>query len=114
MAQAPRPGVGRRAAAEDAHITFKLGDEPYTLFLTEVKPIDVAAYRKATGLSWQWTVNQCGVDMDIDLLAGVVWMIRYKRGDEVTYEEVATSFDYTTSFGFSDEPAEEDKESPEA
>lgn len=113
MAQAPRPGAGRRAEAEATTITIKVDDETYTVRPSELNAKLAGQLRKESSMSVRSVMVAAGEDPDLDVIAALVWLARRQRGEDVSWDEVAEAISYDSDFGATDEPEPEDADSPE-
>jgi hypothetical protein len=98
--QAGQARAKKRAAADRGPaLTITVDGEVYSLVLKDMTALDVRALRAETGYSYNALARQAAADMDIDLLAAVVWMARRINGErDLTYDEVAAGIDYTADY----------------
>lgn len=67
--------------------------------------LDVRALREQTGMSYNRLIRVATQDMDIDLLAAIVWMARRVNGErDLTYTEVASAVTWTDDYFITDDP----------
>jgi hypothetical protein len=113
MATAPRPG-GARSGDDELTITVKVDGEPYTVRPNDITANLVGQLRRVTGFSLQALMQAAADAPDLDVIAGLVWLARRQRGENVNYEKVAESISYSSEIESADEPEPEDPNSPEA
>lgn len=100
----------RRAKQRDATdrgptLTVVVDGKKYTWTAQDMTALDVRALREATGMSYNRLVQLAKKDMDVDLLAAVVWMARRVAGErDLTYLEVAESTNWTEDYFITDNP----------
>lgn len=72
-------------------ISVEVDGQKYLLAARDMTALDVRAMREELGYSFVGLLNQAKQDMDVDLLAGIVWMSRRINGEPLlTYAEVAS------------------------
>ena len=71
-------------------LSFKVAGEPYDIRIGDFTPKDAGDYRRAVGLPMMQAFGQ----MDLDTIAGFVWLVRRQLSPNLSYEEVASSFTY--------------------
>lgn len=113
MARAPKPGTTR--PTEAAGIVVVVDGVPHPFNVSEMSARDVGDLRRATGMSSKSLLIAAASDIDIDIVASLVWLSRRQNGEpKLAYEDVADVMTHDTalSFGGTAEPA--DPNSPEA
>lgn len=98
----------------DDRFTLLVDGKPYTLRPSEVSASLAGEFRRATGLSVRSLLQMAGEDMDLDVIAGFVWLARRQAGEKIIYAVVADSITYETEIDTDAEPEPEDADSPEA
>jgi hypothetical protein len=100
--------AGQRRAKERAAvdrgpaISITLDDEVYTLAAKDMTALDVRELRQQTGYSYNSLSAAARADMDIDLLAAVVWMSRRIAGErDLDFSTVAAGINYTATYNIS-------------
>lgn len=118
MANAPRPGAGRRADAEDAVASFNINGETYTFRFNDVTAKLVSESRRTTGFTPIQLLSAVTEDslQDLDLVAALVWICRRQAGETVDYDALMDEVTYAwlDTFERTDEEAEVVVGSPEA
>lgn len=97
----------------DEGLVFTVDGKRHELNLVEVTGRDAKAFREATGVSLRKAFSSFASDpddVDLDTIAGILWLARRQAGEKVSYDDVLGSITYTTDF--SAESTE--VESPEA
>ena len=98
---------------EQVSIQVKVAGTIYSLQANDVRPLDVAALRRATGFSFMGLMKAAETDPDIDVVAAIVWLSRRTNGERtLAYETVAGEFDYDTEI--EQVASKEELEAPEA
>lgn len=115
-ANAPRPGVGRRAEAAEVKIVVKLDGEVHVLRPAEVNAKQSGMLRRQAGMTLGGLMDAANENPDLDVVAMLVWLARLQAGDDVTFDEVAEAITFESDFamGDDDDAPEEDPTSPEA
>src|SRR5438132_6673552 len=109
---ASQAGAKRAKERADAErgptLTVTVDDTSYTLTPKDMTALDVRALREETGYSYNGLVRQAQRDMDIDILAAVVWLSRRIDGErDLSYAVVAAGINYGADYQISDEPPED-------
>lgn len=94
MATAPRPGAGRRAAADEVTLTVNLDGEAYVFRPNDTTAKMAGELRRECGMSVNKIMALAADDPDLDVIAAVVFLARRQRGEKVTYDEVASAITY--------------------
>ena len=81
-------------------LRFRIGADTYEVRIGEFTPRDAADYRRAVGVPLMQAFGQ----MDLDTIAGFVWLVRRRLQPSLTYDEVADSFTYDDYLGLDDAP----------
>lgn len=97
MANAPRPGAGRRADADAVRVGVRVNDVDYVLRPNEITAKQTAALRRETGVSLQALMKQAETDPDIDTIAALVWLARLQTGETVAFDDVAAEIGYDST-----------------
>lgn len=107
----PKDRQRRRDEVSGEIITVTVAGRAYTVCEGDVCAADVIALRRATGHSFRGLLSLLNDDMDIDVLASVVWLARRAEGERsLTFDEVASQITYED---IDEEPATvDDEESP--
>ncbi len=58
--------------------------------LDDVTAAEAGLFRRHVGIS----LRQAFEDIDVDTMAGLVWLVRRRENSRLTYEQVARSFTY--------------------
>lgn len=82
----------------------------YDLDFSDLTAIDAKDFRREVGTPLA-SVLTGGVDADIDVIAGLVWLARRKHQPSLTYTEVAQSISFTSDLDVN--PVEEAEPNPE-
>lgn len=85
----------------DKALVFTLAGKRHELNLDEITGKDAKAFRESTGSSFRKSVTMFATapdDVDLDTIAGIVWLARRQTGDQVTYDDVLGDITYTTTF----------------
>lgn len=111
--------AAQRAATERGPVLSAIVEgKTYSLTPKDMTALDVRALREQAGYSYNGLARQAARDMDVDILAAIVWMARRIDGErDLTYDEVAGSIthgmaweittdapDLVTTFGEDDSP----------
>lgn len=71
-------------------ISVEVDGQKYLLAARDMTALDVRAMRQQVGYSFNTLIAHARGDMDVDVLAAVVWMCRRINGEpDLTYAEVA-------------------------
>lgn len=90
--------------ADDDVIGLVVDGTRYVLSTADVTSNDVNALRQATGLSLRRLFALAGSDIDIDVIAAIVWLSRRVNGERrLAFEKVAGEIGYSTDFDLSDD-----------
>lgn len=112
---ATQRAAGKAEKDRGPGITVTHNGKKYSVFAKDLTALDARAMRQEIGLSFAGLLGAAGVDMDIDLLAGVVWLSRRVNGErELTYEEVAVGFTYDGEYDVDNATADDEDADPEA
>lgn len=88
---------------------FTVAGAAYTVRLGELTPKDAGDFRRAVGMSLMSAFGQ----VDLDVIAGFVWLVRRRMQPGLSYETVAESFTYDDYLADGPaEPAEADTDPP--
>lgn len=85
----------------DQGLMFTLDGKRHELNLEEITGRDAKEFREQTGMAFRRAVTmfvQSPDDVDLDTIAGIVWLARRQAGDQVTYDTVLGEINYTTDF----------------
>lgn len=85
----------------DTGLVFTLDGKPYELNLEELTGRDTKEFRTQTGMSFRRTVTMFTKDpddVDIDSIAGLIWLARRQAGEQVDYDTVLGEITYQSLF----------------
>lgn len=94
MANAPRPGVGRRADADTLTVGVRVDGTDHVLRPNEVTARQAGMLRRETGFSFRRLMVEAENDPDLDVIAAFVWLARLQAGEDVSYATVADALGY--------------------
>lgn len=77
--------------AISARVRFKVHGSPYDIRLGDLTPQDAGDFRRAVGVPLGHAFSPA---MDLDVIAGLMWLTRRKQNRNLSYAEVAESFTY--------------------
>lgn len=92
-------------------IAFAIAGENYTVNYAHLTAVDAGDFRRAVGIPLAAAFKE-GV-ADIDVIAGLVWLVRRAGDRTLTYEKVAATVNYG-NVDFDQAADEGDPNSPEA
>lgn len=101
----PRP---RDSKPEPVEIRITVDGTPYTFAMDDASSEDAAALRRATGMSLRGMFEAAANDLDIDIVAALVWLVRRRDERGLRYEQVAREIGYDTPMEFG-EPEQDGK-----
>lgn len=97
----------------DKGLKFTVDGKPLELNLEEITGRDAKEFRNQTGMAFRRAVtmfSESPQDVDIDTVAGIIWLARRQGGDQATYDTVLGEINYATDF----ETVADEVDSPEA
>ncbi len=101
-------------ATESNRIIIVLEDTRYDINMRTLSAVDAQDFRKAVGRS----LSQAFADgsVDIDIIAGLVWLVERKRRKDLAYAKVAKGINYATKIDMfdPDDPDTDEDELPPA
>jgi len=109
-----------RPSTDSPGLQIDLDGQTYIVRQADLTPRDVAALRKATGMSWVGLAKALQADPDIDLIAALVWLARRTKGQDADYDSVLDELSYESDLSIKVEDkrtsakADEGDDSPEA
>jgi hypothetical protein len=74
----------------------------YVFSVDDASADDAGALRRATGLSLRGLLNAAMEDLDIDVVAALVWLVRRRDEPHLRYEAVAKEIGYSTPIEWAD------------
>lgn len=82
--------------ADDAKVSITIEDRTYSLELKDIDGLEARAYRKATGFGVKSSFDlfQRGEFDDLEVVAGIVWLVRRREEPGLSYEDVLGSLTY--------------------
>jgi len=83
-------------------IRLRVDGKLYVFAVDEASADDAGALRRATGMSLNGLLHAAGEDMDIDVVAAFVWLVRRRDEPRLRYEAVAKEIGYQTPLEFID------------
>lgn len=93
---------------------ISLNGKTYTLKFGDLTSLDTMALRRATGMSLRALMQAATEDMDLDIVAAIVWLARRTHGERtLTFDAVAAEIGYDVDLDVVTPDASED-DSPEA
>lgn len=99
---------------EGASIRIKVFGQQYELKSGRVTALDAQDFRKAVGVPLS-AVLAGDQEVDLDVVAGIVWMARRQRGERgLQYKEVASRLTYDTDFEIDGGPTKPEDEKADA
>ncbi|HEY5987523.1 MAG TPA: hypothetical protein VIV12_14285 [Streptosporangiaceae bacterium] len=107
-----RPQPRDSKAEQPVEIRITVDGTPYTFSMDDASSEDASALRRATGMSLRGLFEAAADDLDIDIVAALVWLVRRRDERGLRYEQVAREIGYDTPMEF-DEP-EQDRKPAEA
>ncbi len=99
------PGV-----ADSPSVQIQVGGKTYTATLRELTGRDARDFRLVTGFSLLTAMARR--DLDIDVGAGIVWLIRRRDEPRLSYEDLLDQINYENYFA-SDQPTTNGQAPPE-
>ncbi|MGH9225704.1 MAG: hypothetical protein ACRD2W_18400 [Acidimicrobiales bacterium] len=81
-------------------ITIRLDGTNFNFSASQVTAIDARDFRAAVGVPIMQVFTQNSVDLDV--MAGMIWVVRRRTERGLTYEQVASSITYDSDFAFAD------------
>lgn len=94
----------------DAVVRITVDGMNYDLDMGDINAIDAKDFRREVGITLASSMTD-SVDVDLDVIAGLVWLARRKTERGLTYNDVASMLSFNSDIDFSDV---EDGEHPEA
>lgn len=85
----------------DSGLAFTVDGKRYELNLDEITGRDAKAFRDTTGMSFRRAVTmfvESPADVDLDTIAGIIWLARRQGGEQVAYDDVLGAITYTSNF----------------
>jgi hypothetical protein len=85
-----------QATDDRADIRLKVGGDTVEIRFAEFTALEARAFREATGQSIVDVIRTVGSRQlpDIDILAGLVWLVRQRTNSMLEYEDVAGQVTY--------------------
>lgn len=87
-------------ADQNAVFVLTVDGTRYEIALSRLTAEDARDFRAATGMPLQAVFD--GKQTDIDLIAGLIWLVRKKTDRKLTYHQVASGFSYGTDVDVQD------------
>jgi hypothetical protein len=101
--------AGRKRAeakeeAEQGHrIAMEVDGTQYVIAAKDLTALDVRAMRDQLGYTYNGLVKRATQDMDVDIVAAIVWLSRRIYGEpDLDYDAVAAVMTYETTYSFVD------------
>jgi len=93
-----------KAEAEQGHrVCLDVDGTQYVIGAKDLTALDVKAMREQLGYTYAGLVRRAAADMDIDIVAAIVWLSRRINGEtDLTYAAVAAVMSYETTYDFVD------------
>lgn len=85
----------------DEGLVFTVDGKRHELNVVEITGREAKAFRDATGIALRRAFAAFAGDpdsVDLDTVAGIVWLARRQGGEEVAYDDVLGSISYGTDF----------------
>lgn len=85
----------------DKALVFTVDGKRHELNLEEITGRDAKEFRTTTGTAFRRAVTMFVTapdDVDIDIIAGIIWLARRQAGETVDYDAVLESVNYGTDF----------------
>lgn len=101
-----RAAQDQRDRPVEAHV--RVDGKLYVFSVSDASAEDAAALRRATGMSLQGLFRAALEDLDIDVVAALVWLVRRQQEPRLRYEAVAAEISYDTDIDFEDPDASKD------
>lgn len=95
----------------DSALTITVDDVVYDIRLANLTAIDAKDFRAAVGVSLAQAISDGSLDLDI--VAGLIWLVRRQRERGLAYSKVAKEITYESNLDFSTPDAEVVDDSPE-
>lgn len=83
-------------------IQLRVDGKLYVFRVADASAEDASALRRATGQSLNGLLKAAADDPDLDVVSGLVWLIRRRDEPRLRYETVAREIGYDTDIDFVD------------
>lgn len=78
--------------ANSPTLAFQIGGDKYEVRLGDLTPRDARDFRSAVGVPLIKAVTSDSTDLDV--IAGLVWLVRRRTSHQLRFEQVLDSFTY--------------------
>lgn len=100
---------------QQAGLRFKFDGVDYDIFLSDLTGRDVKDFRAAVGMSPVHAFRIAPTEgLDIDVIAGFVWLAKRKKKPRTTYDEILDQISYGNVDVATVDEDEADEDDPEA
>ncbi len=104
----------RKASEAEPDFTFTVAGQLYPVRLDDMTGAIVSRLRRESGMSWRDVMRHMAADStDLDVIAAVMCVSLWQRGQDDSYEDVSAGLGYQTTVDVSkddDEPADVDED----
>lgn len=95
----------------DSKIVITVDDKKYEVDIADLTGSDTNAFRQAVGIS---PAQALVAGLDLDCIAGFVWLVRRRRDKSLSYDKVAKTITWrNVDLEDGDAPDAEEPDSPE-
>lgn len=97
---------------QDAMLTLEWNDETLVLRQSEITGIDSRDFRAELGFGITGMFQADGKYLDVDSVAGMIWIIKRRKTPRLTYEDIAAKVTFADLNNISDATGAEAEDDP--